>query len=196
MFKRLFGNKNTNIPDLVEHREVSFDRKNISADAVKEAIDYLGLLKPTSSNVLLDLIPLCRIKGLKAVTTDFRKDGEQISKDEKKAIGVRSNGFFSRIAFEQLTEAGKSRAIEAHFLTLWRADATIHRASEIITATKDEHGYLKVIGEHANGCEVCRKHQQSKLSPFETSPFPPPQCAHDACCMQYIASIDWAAKAR
>lgn len=173
-----------------------FDRDTVYSDAVTEAIGHLGLLKPGAASDILAMIPICRIKGLKQVTTDFRKIGEQLSREEKKAIGVRSNGFFSRIAYEQLTEAGKSRAIEAHFLTLWRADATIHRASEIITAAKDEDGYLKVIGEHANGCEVCRKLQESKLSPFEVSPFPPSQCAHDACCLFYLSGVNWAAKAR
>src|SRR5260370_26946979 len=67
----------------------------------------------------------------KAIALAYRKIGEQISRDEKRSLGLRSNVFFSREALQSLTPAGLLKLQDAHVTTLLRA-ALSHFRSRMI----------------------------------------------------------------
>ncbi|MEP1330584.1 hypothetical protein [Pseudophaeobacter sp.] len=172
---------------------LSFNPETIVSDAIDEALEHLGLLKPSAKPSIEALISRCMADGFKAVALSHRKDGEQLSKDEKKALGIRSNGFMSRRAASELSEAGKLKPLEAHFLTLWRADFTIDRAKRIVAASGQEFGRINQLGGHRDGCAFCAENYDKVIDPFTASPFPPADCPNAACGMMFHASVDWVA---
>jgi hypothetical protein len=172
---------------------LTFNPNTIVSDAIDEAIGHLGLLKPTAKPSIEALIPRCMAEGFKAVALSHRKDGEQLAKEEKKALGIRSNGFMSRTAASELSEAGKLKPLEAHFLTLWRADFTIDRARRIVAASGQKFGRINQLGGHRDGCAFCSENYDKVIDPFTASPFPPAECPNAACGMMFHASVDWVA---
>ncbi|WP_454623443.1 hypothetical protein [Brucella anthropi] len=78
----------------------------VKRQAVHEAVLSLGLLKPASEELLLSFLNDGTDVHPRQTLSDYRR-GEQLSKDEKKALGIRSNAFFSRDAFNDLTECGR-----------------------------------------------------------------------------------------
>ncbi len=174
-------------------QKLTFNPDTIRSDAIDEALNHLGLLKSSAKPSIESLINRCMAEGFKAVALSHRKDGEQLNKDEKKALGIRSNAFMSKRAASELSEKGKLKPLEAHYLTLWRADFTIDRAKRILTASSHEFGRISQLGAHRDGCAFCTEHYDSYIDPFTASPFPPAECPNAACGMMYHASVDWVA---
>ncbi|NSY37527.1 hypothetical protein [Leisingera sp. ANG59] len=172
---------------------LNFNPDNIVNDAIDEAIEHLGLLKPSAKPSIQALIPRCMAEGFKAVSLSHRKDGEQLSKEEKKALRIRSNGFMSKTAASELSETGRLKPLEAHFLTLWRADFTIDRAKSIVAASSQEFGCINQLGGHRDGCALCAENYDKAIDPFKASPFPPVECPNAACGMMFRVSVDWVA---
>lgn len=198
MFKRLFGLGRHRNPEQTDSRpsannSFEFDPHSIVDDAIDEAINHLGLLERAAKPKIASMIGDCRTLGFKAVAAEYRKSGDQLSTSEKKALGLRPNSFMSQQAASDLTEKGKTKPLEAHFLTLWRADFTIDRANQILAASKHEHCRLKYVGQHRDGCAHCDVLGGKQVSPFDVTPFPPKACPNDACCMSLRLNIDYAA---
>lgn len=169
---------------------LTFNPDTIVGDAIDEAVGHLGLLKPSAKPSIEALISRCMAEGFKAVALSHRKDGEQLGKEEKRALGIRSNGFMSRRAASELSETGRLKPLEAHFLTLWRADFTIDRAKRIVAASAQEFGRINQLGGHRDGCAFCTENYDKVIDPFTASPFPPAVCPNAACGMMFHASVD------
>lgn len=105
----------------------TLDLQGIRAAAVEEAFDRLGLLEPTAKPVILDMLVRDTGEHPRAVCTAYRKAGEQLTRDELRASGMRANAFMSREAFAQLTAKGKENPIQAHSTTMLRAFFTTSR---------------------------------------------------------------------
>lgn len=200
MFKRLFGlgryggqAPEPTAPRNFLNKPLACDPQTIVDDAINEAINHLGLLERAAKPNIASMIGDCRTLGFKAVATRYRKSGEQLSTVEKKELGLRSNSFMSQQAASELIEKGKTKPLEAHFLTLWRADFTIDRANQTFVASKQEYGRLKYMGQHRDGCAHCDALRGKQVSPFDVTPFPPEACSNDACCMSLRLNIDYAA---
>ncbi|UWS78308.1 hypothetical protein N1037_13605 [Phaeobacter sp. G2] len=174
-------------------QKLTFNPDTITSDTIDEAFEHLGLLKPSAKPSIEAAIHRCMAEGFKAVALSHRKDGKQLSKEAKKALGIRSNAFMSKRAASELSEKGKLKPLEAHFLTLWRADFTIDRAKRILTASGHEFGSISQLGAHRDGCAFCTENYDSYIDPFTASPFPPAECPNAACGMMYHASVDWVA---
>lgn len=193
-YERLFApreTKKTKPPS--EVRALTFNPDTIVEDAIDEAIINLGLLKPSAKASMKALISRCMREGFRAVAISHRKDGEQLTKEEKKGLGIRANAFMSQQAASELTDKGKLKPLEAHFLTLWRADFTIHRAKYIVGASNYEFGRLTVLGGPHEGCALCQINSGKKIDPFSISPFPDPECPNEACGIHYLVDIDYKA---
>ena len=89
---------------------------------VEEAVASLGYLKPGVVEKLTRLIedefaqPLQRHP--RELATQVRKQGQQLSRDEKKGLGIRANAFMSREALADLTDKGLSSPLAAHEQTV------------------------------------------------------------------------------
>jgi hypothetical protein len=100
---------------------------DIKRQAVREAISALGLIASEAEDRMASLLRDQMDIHPGQIATSYRKDGEQVSKEEKKALGLRSNAFLSRQAFGDLTEDGRNESLTAHETVLLRATFTYNR---------------------------------------------------------------------
>lgn len=66
---------------------------DIKRQAIKEAISALGLIRPEAEDRMLALLRDQMDIHPRQISTGYRKEGEQLPKEEKKALGLRSNAF-------------------------------------------------------------------------------------------------------
>jgi hypothetical protein len=67
--------------------------------AARESVLRLGLVKPDAEGSIFRMLDVEMAEHPRSITTRFRQDGEQLSRDQKKIFGLRANAFFSRKAF-------------------------------------------------------------------------------------------------
>lgn len=159
--------------------------RNLSPDAVRlaaarEAVGALGLLKPEAEGTILHLLDdRFMVAHPRKLCIEYRKDGEQLTADELRSLGVKSNAFMSRRAFGQLTEAGLGRPLEAHEITLLRATFTLNRHRSLLgvqglkpPAFNDEFKYDTMTRD----CAVCRSLDAEVVKGDDVHVFPPPGC--------------------
>jgi hypothetical protein len=168
--------------------------------AAREAVQKLGLLVPKAEAIIWHMLD-DRFEGHHPteISTAYRKDGEQISKEEKKALGVRSNAFLSRKAFDELAENGRSTPLIAHETVLLRATFTLIRYKSILNARQiespvfnDEFKYdmLKL------DCQACKELDGTVTKGDDAKIFPPDNCVCDTAnyglkpVIDFIAGVD------
>ncbi|MFT3790793.1 MAG: hypothetical protein QM741_06895 [Rudaea sp.] len=84
--------------------------------AVRKAIAALGYIKASAETALIAMLQDIPVEHPKKICTAYRKEGEQLSRDEKQALGLRANAFMSRKAFDDLTDHGRDKPLEARTL--------------------------------------------------------------------------------
>jgi hypothetical protein len=131
----------------------SFKRVELPSrfDCAAEAIHVLGYLRADAADVIADMIEEVMVKTPRMTTTAYRKAGDQVSDAEKKALGIRKNGFLSRAAFDDLTDKGRTKPFDAHEMTLRRATFSFHRVRTIMQGW--EYGYDEF--RHLSFDETC-----------------------------------------
>lgn len=157
---------------------------------VEEAITSLGYLKLESAPVMATLLPLCDTHHPNAVAAQYRKRGEQISRDEKKALGLRSNAFMSREAVVDLTEKGRERPLEAHATTLLRASFSAVRARSIASTPRDRYTTLRYDPPFRD-CPACAALSGQSVPHESISPFPLDGCSREACPLTFRVHTDF-----
>lgn len=144
-------------------------------ECASEAIQALGYLRPRAAEVIADMIEEVMVNHPRSTTTTYRKNGEQISDVQKKALGIRKNAFFSRAALEELTEKGLSNPLDAHEITLRRATFSFLRVSAIRQGW--DHGYDQF--RHSSfdtTCPACHALDDKITSGAQAQVFPAPEC--------------------
>lgn len=130
--------------------------------AAREAIDRLGLLRPEAVSTIERMLLEPTGAHPKAVCTAYRKVGIQLGSAEKRELGIRSNGFMSRMALAELSEKGRESPLKAHETTLLRAFFTVSRyrsASSIWRMRQDHPDWPMTLTYeviHNDPCEYCR----------------------------------------
>lgn len=171
--------------------EDSFD-----ARAALEAINSLGYLLPSALPSILALLQDAMFEHPKKVCTRYRGTGPQLSHDEKRIAGLRANAFLSRQAFGELTERGKTIPLQAHELTLLRAEFTLCRKSLISRAEHPEfgpHTKFTHVQLSAN-CQGCARLKDFGRVPAEhVQIMPPIDCDTETCNLMVDVHMDWLA---
>lgn len=168
--------------------------EQIRVVAVREAIQSLGLIKPDAEHVITNILEMM-VGGDRANTTVRRKEEPQLTREEKKALGLRSNAFMSVAALGDLTEAGKAIPLYAHENTALRAFFTTCRHRDVNQMVSQKWGKAwsgkfkyDVISE---GCKVCEK-LSGKLVPVDKLHIlPPPRCTCPTANYGLQADIDF-----
>lgn len=158
--------------------------------AVHEAVATLGYLTEAAEGWLFAALGECGYLSPKAVATAHRKDGEQISREEKIALGIRSNAFMSRRAAAELTEKGRSNPLEAHASTLLRAYFTALRYREIAQAARGGAISVMYNGIFKDECLACAQLDGTAVPIADASPDPPEGCQKATCPMGYLAQFE------
>lgn len=172
--------------------------------AASEAISALGLLLPAAHGDLVDLLKRTFTTDARATTihprqasSQFRKDGRQLSAEAKRAAGIRTNGYMSEHAYAQLSEAGRRRPLLAHEVTLLRANFTLSRAVLRATAMQIPAAYRRIKHNPAHlECVACQRLQaKGEVALSEAVVEPPSDCQREACSVMLVVQfnyLDWA----
>jgi hypothetical protein len=160
---------------------------------VQEAIASLGYIRPEFDSALAIMLEANEGLHPQEIGRKYRKNGEQLPANEKRALGLRSNAFFSREALESLTEKGRSNIKDAHATTLLRAMFGFFRARTIASANIANIHQFQVMPSH-EGCPGCERLNGQVISSNEAAAlFPPPDCAREACSVVLMPWKDFLA---
>lgn len=154
---------------------------------VQEAIFSLGLIKPEFDTALAIMLETFENQNPRKVSVEYRKIGEQLSDAEKRACGLRSNTFYSKEAFESLTEAGRLRIKDAHEVTMLRAVLAYFRDRMVTEAGKQGFSQYKVLAAFKD-CPGCRELDGEIVSANHAANIRPNSCSRDACA---LALMPW-----
>lgn len=159
----------------------------------QEAVQSLGYLRPGTESIIAGWIQDEMTVSSGTTATGYRKSGEQLTDVEKKAAGIRKNGFMSQAAFEDLTEKGRTKPLEAHEITLRRADFSINRARNIARAQEIGCDQFEFDAVGDGVCRVCDGLDGTVTTGADAPIFPPAGCTCETG--RYILSpkIDWLA---
>lgn len=177
---------------------LEFDFDTMRLAAAREAVLSLGLLNPASEMLIYKCLGERVDEHPRARCLDHRKQGVQLSIDEKRSAGLRANAFFSRAAYDELTDAGRRDPLKAHETTLLRAVFTMSRYG-VVTSTRAAglepsvfHDEFKHSTSHME-CQACNALDEVVTKGDQVALFPPIGCTCPTG--QYIlkAHIDWLA---
>ena len=167
---------------------------SIHREAALEAVTTLGLLTSGALPVLEKQLRLDSTQHPRALATAHRKEGEQLSREEKKAAGIHANAFMSRSAFDELTERGRGAPLDAHEITLLRASFTVNRHRRVSTpvppaAASSFVGYrYSTIGRD---CPFCSRMDGRVVGPEELAVLPSPECSCPTANYGIDQHYDW-----
>ena len=157
---------------------------------VNEAIQSLGYIKPEAASKLVKLIQDNESQHPKQISTSYRKEGEQLSGDEKKRLGIRANAMMSKQALDDLTEKGRAVPLAAHEQTILRASLAWSRSQNLESLGKAGVRMCEAIAPFADQCPGC-KHLDGKILPIgDIDPLGPQDCFREACAIAFAAKLD------
>lgn len=166
----------------------------IQMEAAREAVMQLGLIKPEAIPAFVSLMRGGMVEHPRSVTTAYRKEGEQLSRDEKKVAGIRANAFMSRQAFDELSDAGKAIPLTAHETTLLRAVFTENRFRRIAEPIPDSVAENFVGFKYdtlTNDCPFCRRVNGTIVQAAEVAVLPSSECVCPTANYTVGMSFDW-----
>lgn len=166
------------------------------ATAAKEAVRSLGLLRDEAVPAIAALLERASGDHPRTIATAYRKQGEQLAADEKRALGLRTNAFLSRAAYNQLTERGLAEPLAAHELTLLRATFAMlrmrraHQARALdLLAYRGEIKYDSLTLD----CPACKALDGVIASVFDAEILPNPTHSCRTANYTFSAHVDWLA---
>ena len=142
----------------------------------EEAGRSLGYLTPDAIDTVVFLMGDELVVHPRETATGYRKGGEQINDDEKKALGIRKNAFMSRRALEDLTEKGLTRPLDAHEVTTLRATFAMSRTRNIAQANELGYDEFKVSSSLDGRCAACDALEGKIFRGADAPIFPPLGC--------------------
>lgn len=157
----------------------------------REAMQSLGDLLPTAEEKIAGWINDEMVVSPGQTVTAFRKTGEQLSDAEKKAAGIRRNAFMSRAAYAELTEKGRRKPLEAHEITLRRADFSMDRARNIARAQEVGCDQFEFSAAMDGVCKVCDGMDGTVTTGADAPIFPPTGCTCETGRYVLTAKIDF-----
>jgi hypothetical protein len=166
-------------------------QKQIGAlNRVREAIDALGYIKPEYDHTLAILIEGFPGEHPFAIAPWYRKQGNQLSPEDKRRYGIRRNAYFSRQAYDCLTEKGREKPIQALESTVLRATfGTLRDKNLEVAKTLSVRTDLTVImkaHKAFDDCEGCRLIDGKLMSVADVANFvSAPMCNRQACAVAF-----------
>jgi hypothetical protein len=151
--------------------------------AVEEAIRRLGYLNQKAQPFLSRALQEEHGVHPRALSTAHRKEGEQITRDELKALGLRANAFMSRAALAEITEVGLRNPLTAHEKTLLRAYFSVARwrslnaaATGLEAANINQAAVSYRYDMLPPVCDQCRSLNGDVTTPETAQILPPEDC--------------------
>jgi hypothetical protein len=166
--------------------------------AVDEAISRLGYLNTNSRSFLIQSVQDGNGIHPRSLCTAHRKNGEQLSRQELNALGLRPNAFMSRTALMEITDKGRAQPLIAHEKTLLRAYFTYSRWRSLwsdarnlepldidISAASWCYDMLPPV------CVRCSALDGTTVMPLDAHILPPSDCDCETANYAIQLRIDW-----
>ncbi|MEO7679947.1 MAG: hypothetical protein ABIS14_04555 [Sphingomonas sp.] len=174
------------------------DSRMIELDAAREAIETLGLLRPAAAETIARLLQGDINEHPRALCTAYRKAGEQITDQEKSALGIKRNGFLSRIALNEIAPAGLADPLLAHEISLLRASFVVNRYRRVQQASQlsRELGPVFTGFPHTtlhSDCAACNRLDGLVTTADDAFIFPSADCTCVTANYGLSAKLDWLA---
>lgn len=169
---------------------------DIYLSAAQEAIDRLGLLNSESDETISKILKNGHGLHPKKLSSDHRKSDPQLSKEEKRSLGLRSNAFMSQSAFAEISQKGLIDAIKAHETTLLRASFTIFRWKSIQSIEETK----RIVGDcfagvrfdaNPDACSFCQNLDGTLLENPLDALFPDKSCTCITANYGISVKVDW-----
>lgn len=166
--------------------------------AVDESIRRLGLVSEAARPFLIDQVSKDSGIHPRALCTAHRKSGEQLSRAELKALGLRANAFMSRTALAEITDRGLEAPLAAHETTLlraffsyarWRSLWNNARGLEAVHIDTEAVSFQYDMLPPMCGC--CAGLDGAKVAPRYAHILPPPECECTTANYSILMKIDW-----
>lgn len=158
----------------------------IFLDHIIEAIERLGYIKSEYAYTLAIFLEAQQGAHPRSIAREYRKQGEQLTADEKQALGIRASAFYSREALESLTDLGREKIIGAHDATLLYAMLKHYRQRTIREAA--EAGIHRFIILAASmECSGCNRLRDTIISSNEAESLFPDDCNREVCALAIVA---------
>ena len=157
------------------------DLKTIRRMAAEESVGHLKLLKSHAVTIVDSLLENAVHEHPKAICADYRRRGNQISDQEKKALKIRKNAFMNQQALAEISDTGLQDPIRAHELTVLRATFVISRYRTALSAERMilEYAHYPIEVQydvfHPDACAVCNSLYRKPV-PSDWALFPPKGC--------------------
>jgi len=171
----------------------------IEEQAAREAVITLGLLTPDAIPTIAHLLNGDLSEHPRAIATRYRKEGEQIADADKKALGIRKNGFLSKAALAEITPLGIATPLTAHETTLLRATFSLIRHQRVAQGEASRESLGKVFEGYLHetlhrDCPACNRLNGKVTDAANTVIIPPNDCV-PGCFANYgiRTKIDWLA---
>ncbi|MCP3733218.1 hypothetical protein M9978_22700 [Sphingomonas sp. MG17] len=162
--------------------------------AAREAIASLGLVVSEAEGIIWHMLDFRLTDHPKARATAYRKNGEQLSAEEKRALGLRSNAYLSRRAFSEITSKGMASPLEAHEKVLLRASFSLFRYLVIQNPSVIDGHEVNYLFDVLNiACPVCKPLNGTTISGNDAPMFALPGCECETANFGYRAYVDWLA---
>lgn len=156
----------------------------------REAIERLGYIKPEFEGTIAVLLEQSCLRGPGAVATWYCGVGDQISSEEKRALGLGSTTRFSRNALELLTERGRRNLLRAHVATLDDGLRRLRWQDSCGKAYDQGTDRLKIIGPHRD-CRGCLGLSGRTISSRDAVLLPPAECDMELCQLVLQPWPEW-----
>jgi hypothetical protein len=144
---------------------------------VDESISALGYLKPSAASTVCDLISSNQDSRL------YRKQGVQLTPDEKRNLGIKNSASMSKAAVSELTAKGLAAPLLAHEATIMRSSFSISRATQLEKDLSHGFSHWECVGH--SDCPICKTLDGKKFSIQEIAISGPSKCPRDACTIVY-----------
>jgi hypothetical protein len=166
-------------------------------EAADEAVSKLGLLDTSVVPLIVGFLG-GQYEGEhpRSICSTYRKNGEQISKEEKKKLGLRSNASLSRQAYSDLTDKGRQKPLVSHEQVLLRAWFSVQRFRSVLRIKEMEfpEEHIEWTYEVLNMiCPACAAMDGKKVDRQNIAVLPPQSCVCETANYVFRVQIDWLA---
>ena len=156
---------------------------------VQKSMSSLGLISPSEEEWVLDLFCANQSVRPEGVALISRKSPDQMSIDEKRAIGINPKAFMSHSYYAKLSEKGKASPLDA-------LDATLSLCSFLAYHARDIENMKRAGCTHATAafgfpdeCKACKKIIGKKFRIDDIPQIPLPGCEMKACAISFSPVI-------
>ncbi len=154
----------------------------------KKIISESDLFNPEKIDWIINIISNNLNTSFNKIDLIIRTTGEQLSKDEKKALSIRTNAKISKRYFDSLTEKGKKNALGSAFIIVQR---TLHKKSIIEQHEQCRNSGLTFEVELCSPlddrtCDAALKLNGTKFKFEDTPELPLDKCDADYCRCAFL----------